>query len=105
MMVKVRFILNEHSLYQSESLFDQWKQECFFFILTFDLDCGCAHGQEVQHSECMFVCRSVTHSEHIDMFLKWITNCLLFLTFVYLMHTGRFCFKAKPYFSAVTYTT
>lgn len=25
MMVKVRFILNEHNLYQSESLFDQWK--------------------------------------------------------------------------------
>ncbi len=78
-----------------------------FFILTCDLDCGRAHGQEVPHSVCVFVCRSVTHSERIDMFLKWITNCILFLTLIYLMHTGKrlqFCFKAKPNFSVVTYT-
>ncbi|XP_059394988.1 uncharacterized protein LOC132127231 isoform X2 [Carassius carassius] len=35
----------------------------------------------------MFLHRSVTHSEHIDMFFKWITNCVLFFTLIYLMHT------------------
>ncbi|XP_026104414.1 uncharacterized protein LOC113075988 isoform X1 [Carassius auratus] len=35
----------------------------------------------------MFLHRSVTHSEHIDMFYKWITKCVLFLTLIYLMHT------------------
>ncbi|XP_043106207.1 uncharacterized protein LOC122352716 [Puntigrus tetrazona] len=36
---------------------------------------------------CVFVYRSVTHADLIDMLLKWITNCLLFLSSIYLTHT------------------
>ncbi|XP_042621104.1 uncharacterized protein LOC109062763 [Cyprinus carpio] len=36
----------------------------------------------------LFECRFVKHTEPNNMFLKWTTNCLLFLTLIYLPHTG-----------------
>ncbi|XP_051765275.1 uncharacterized protein LOC127520752 [Ctenopharyngodon idella] len=43
---------------------------------------------------CMYECRSVSHAERIDMFLKQVTNCLLFLTIIYLPHTDAGSIRA-----------
>ncbi|KAG1970570.1 hypothetical protein F2P79_002065 [Pimephales promelas] len=43
----------------------------------------------------MCECRSVFHDEHIDnMYLKWVTNHLLFFTFIYLHHTDAESIRA-----------
>ncbi|XP_067255389.1 cell surface A33 antigen-like [Chanodichthys erythropterus] len=43
---------------------------------------------------CVHERRSVSHTERIDMFLKQVTNCLLFLTLICLLHTDAESIRA-----------
>ncbi|KAK9968359.1 hypothetical protein ABG768_002689 [Culter alburnus] len=43
---------------------------------------------------CVYERRSVSHTERIDMFLKQVTNCLLFLTLICLPHTDAESIRA-----------